>query len=215
MKFGVLGSGMVGSAIAGKLVSRGHEVKMGSRSASNEKATAWVASAGKGASQGTFADAAAFGEIVFNCTAGAGSLDALQAGGAQNLRGKILVDVANPLDFSHGMPPSLIVGNTDSLAERIQAAFPEAKVVKALNTVNASVMVDPGRVPGESDIFVSGNDAGAKGEVTRILKDDFGWKSVIDLGDVTAARGTESYLHLWLRLWGAVKNADFNIKVVH
>jgi len=206
---------MVGSAIAGKLVSRGHEVKMGSRSASNEKATAWVSSAGKGASQGTFADAAAFGEIVFNCTAGAGSLDALQAAGAQNLRGKILVDVANPLDFSHGMPPSLFVGNTDSLAERIQAAFPEAKVVKALNTVNASVMVDPGRVPGETDIFVSGNDVGAKGEVTRILKDDFGWKSVIDLGDVTAARGTESYLHLWLRLWGAVKNADFNIKVVH
>ncbi len=215
MKFGVLGSGMVGQAIAGKLVSLGHQVKMGSRSATNEKAAAWVKSAGKGASQGTFADAAGFGEIVFNCTAGAGSLDALQAAGAQKLTDKILVDVANPLDFSHGMPPTLFISNDDSLAERIQAAFPETKVVKALNTVNANVMVNPGRVPGETDIFVSGNDAGAKAQVTRILKDEFGWTSVIDLGDVKAARGTESYLHLWLRLLGALKTADFNVKVVH
>jgi len=215
MKFGVLGSGMVGQAIAGKLVSLGHEVKMGSRSATNEKAAAWVKSAGKGASQGTFADAAGFGEIVFNCTAGAGSLDALQAAGAQKLTDKILVDVANPLDFSHGMPPTLFISNDDSLAERIQAAFPETKVVKALNTVNANVMVNPGRVPGETDVFVSGNDAGAKAQVTRILKDEFGWTSVIDLGDVKAARGTESYLHLWLRLLGALKTADFNVKVVH
>jgi len=206
---------MVGQAIAGKLVSLGHQVKMGSRSATNEKAAAWVKSAGKGASQGTFADAAGFGEIVFNCTAGAGSLDALQAAGAQKLTDKILVDVANPLDFSHGMPPTLFISNDDSLAERIQAAFPETKVVKALNTVNANVMVNPGRVPGETDVFVSGNDAGAKAQVTRILKDEFGWTSVIDLGDVKAARGTESYLHLWLRLLGALKTADFNVKVVH
>ena len=215
MKIGVLGSGMVGSSIAGKLVSLGHEVKMGSRSATNEKAVAWVKSAGKGASQGTFADAAAFGEIVFNCTAGAGSLDALKMAGAQNLRGKVLVDVANPLDFSHGTPATLFISNDDSLAERIQAALPETRVVKALNTVNANVMVNPGRVPGETDIFVSGNDAGAKAQVTRILREEFGWKNVIDLGDLTAARGTESYLHLWLRLMGALKTADFNVKVVH
>ena len=215
MKFGVLGSGMVGSAIAGKLVSRGHEVKMGSRTANNEKAAAWVSSAGKGASQGTFADAAAFGEIVFNCTSGAGSLDALKSAGAQNLLGKVLVDVANPLDFSKGMPPTLFVSNDDSLAERIQAALPETNVVKALNTINANVMVNPGRVPGETDVFVCGNDAGAKAQVIRILKQDFGWTTVIDLGDLTAARGTESYLHLWLRLMGSLKTADFNVKVVH
>jgi hypothetical protein len=205
---------MVGNALATKLASLGHEVKMGARDAKNAKAAAWVESAGCRASHGTFADAAAFGEIVFNCTAGAGSLDALQASGAANLRGKILADVANPLDFSHGMPPSLFAGNTDSLGERIQATFPEARVVKTLNTVNANVMVDPGRVPGDSDVFVCGNDAGAKAEVTRILK-DFGWKSVIDLGDITAARGTESYLPLWLRLWGACKTPDLNIRVVH
>jgi 8-hydroxy-5-deazaflavin:NADPH oxidoreductase len=215
MKIGVLGTGMVGTTIATKLASVGHEVRMGSRSRDNPKAKEWVEKAGRGASQGTFADAAAFGEIVFNCTAGAGSLEALQAAGAANLRGKILVDVANPLDFSRGMPPSLFAGNTDSLGERLQAAFPDAKVVKALNTVNASVMVDPGRVRGDSDVFVCGNDGGAKAEVTRILTKEFGWKSVIDLGDITAARGTESYLLLWLRLWGALKTADLNIHVVH
>ena len=214
MKVGVLGSGMVGSTIATKLVSLGHEVEMGSRDAANEKARAWVASAGRGASQGTFADAAAFGEIVFNCTAGLGSLDALKSAGAGALRGKVLVDIANPLDFSKGMPPTLFVSNDDSLGETIQRTFPETKVVKALNTVSANVMVNPGRVPGDHDIFVCGNDAGAKAQVVRLLKDEFGWKNVNDLGDITAARGTESYLHLWLRLYGALQTADFNIHVV-
>jgi predicted dinucleotide-binding enzyme len=215
MKFGVLGSGMVGSTIATKLVSLGHEVKLGSRDATNEKARAWVASAGRGASQGSFADAAAFGEIVFNCTAGVGSLDALRSAGASALRGKVLVDIANPLDFSKGMPPTLFVSNDDSLGETIQRTFPEAKVVKALNTVNAGVMVNPGRVPGDHDVFVSGNDAAAKAQVVRLLKDEFGWKNVIDLGDITTARGTESYLHLWLRLYGALQTADFNIHVAN
>ena len=214
MKFGVLGSGMVGSAIATKLVSLGHEVKMGSRDAKNEKAAAWVSKAGRGASQGTFADAAGFGEIVFNCTNGMGSIDALKSAGAATLRGKVLVDVANPLDFSKGMPPTLFVGNGDSLGEMIQRTFPEAKVVKALNTVNANVMVKPGRVSGDHDVFVCGNDAGAKAQVIRLLKDEFGWKTVHDIGDITAARATESYLHLWLRLYGALQTADFNVRVV-
>ena len=213
MKFGVLGSGVVGSTIATKLASLGHEVQMGSRDAANPKAKAWAASAGRGASQGTFADAAAFGEIVFNCTNGMGSLDALKSAGDAALRGKILVDVANPLDFSKGMPPTLFVGNSDSLGETIQRTFPEAKVVKALNTVNASVMVEPGRVRGDHDVFVAGNDAGAKAQVVRLLN-DFGWKNVNDVGDITAARATEAYLHLWLRLYGALQTADFNVHVV-
>jgi predicted dinucleotide-binding enzyme len=213
MKFGVLGSGMVGSTIATKLVSLGHEVKMGSRDAANPKAKAWIDKAGRGASQGTFADAAAFGEIVFNCTNGMGSLDALKSAGAAALRGKILVDVANPLDFSKGMPPTLFVGNNDSLGETIQRTFPEAKVVKALNTVNASVMVEPGRVRGDHDLFVAGNDAGAKAQVVRLLKEEFGWKNVNDVGDITAARAMEAYLHLWLRLYGALQTADFNVHV--
>ena len=215
MKIGVLGTGMVGSALATKFAALGHDVKMGARDAKNEKASAWAKSAGSKASQGTFADAAAFGEIVFNCTNGAGSLDALQAAGAANLRGKVLVDVANPLDFSRGMPPSLFTDSRDSLAERIQSAFPEARVVKSLNTVNASVMVDPKRVPGVSDVFVCGNDPAAKAEVTRILKEWFGWPVVVDLGDITAARATEAYLLLWLRLWGAFQTPDVNVHVVH
>jgi 8-hydroxy-5-deazaflavin:NADPH oxidoreductase len=214
MKIGILGTGAVGATLATKLASLGHEVRMGARRASNDKATAWAESAGAGASHGTFADAAAFGEILFNCTAGTGSLAALESAGAENLDGKILIDVANPLDFSKGMPPTLFLSNDTSLGETIQRTFPEARVVKALNTVNANVMVEPGRVRGEHDVFVCGNDAGAKGEVTRILQDWFGWKSVIDLGDITASRGTEAYLLLWLRLWTVLGTADFNVRVV-
>jgi predicted dinucleotide-binding enzyme len=214
MKIAVFGTGMVGSTIASKLVSLGHEVKMGSRSASNEKAVAWAKEAGARASYGTFADAAGFGEVIFNCTLGNATLDALNAAGARALEGKVLVDVSNPLDFSQGMPPSLFVFGRDSLAEQIQRAFPKTKVVKALNTISANVMVDPGRVPGEHATFVSGNDAEAKQKVTEILRGWFGWKQVIDLGDITTARGTEAYLMLWLRLWGALGTPDFNVQIV-
>ncbi|HVJ19630.1 MAG TPA: NADP oxidoreductase, partial [Polyangiaceae bacterium] len=138
----------------------------------------------------------------------------LRAAGAKNLEGKVLIDIANPLDFSKGMPPTLFSGNTDSLGEAAQRELPGTRVVKTLNTVNCNVMVDPSRVAGEHDMFVAGNDAGAKSQVSEILKTWFGWKSVIDLGDISAARGTESYLPLWIRMWGALKTADFNIKVV-
>ncbi len=213
MKIGVLGTGMVGQAIAGKLVALGHEVTMGSRTADNPKASEWSGAAGERASNGTYADAAAFGELVFNCTAGAGSLEALAAAGADNLRGKILVDVANPLDFSKGMPPSLFVSGDDSLGEQIQRAYPDTHVVKTLNTINCQLMVNPGKVPGDHVVFVSGNDAGAKSRVTSLLTEGFGWKQVLDLGDISTARGTEAYLLLWLRLWGAIGNADFNITI--
>jgi predicted dinucleotide-binding enzyme len=215
MKLGVLGTGMVGQTIANKLIALGHEVTMGARDATNEKAAAWVKSAGKGAAQGTFADAAAAGSLVFNCTNGMGALSALRAAGADNLRGKVLLDISVPLDFSKGMPPSLFTASGESLGEQIQRAFPETKVVKTLNTITASVMVDPARVAGgEHDVFVSGNDAGAKSQVTEILRAWFGWKNVIDLGDIGTARGTEEYLPLWLRLYGALKTPEFNIKVV-
>ncbi len=215
MKIGVLGTGMVGRTIGSKLVALGHEVKLGSRSASHEGAAAWAKQEGDKASNGTFADAAAFGELVFNCTNGSGALDALRAAGAKNLDGKILIDLSNALDFSKGMPPSLFAGNTDSLGENIQKEFPGAKVVKTLNTINANVMVDPSRVAGgDHDLFMSGNDAEAKATVKRLVMEQFGWKNVIDLGDITTARGTESYLPLWLRLMGALGSADFNVKVV-
>jgi 8-hydroxy-5-deazaflavin:NADPH oxidoreductase len=215
MEIGVLGTGMVGQAIATKLASLGHEIRMGSRKAGNEDAVAWATAAGKGASEGTFADAARFGELVVNCTAGVASIDALTAAGADNLAGKGLVDIANPLDFSQGMPPTLAVCNDDSLGERIQATFPEARVVKTLNTMNCQVMVDPARVPGEHAVFVSGDDDSAKREVTALLR-GFGWpeERIIDLGGISTARGTEMYLPLWLSLYGQLQTGDFNIGVV-
>lgn len=215
MKFGVLGTGMVGHAIAGKLVAIGHEVMMGSREAGNAKALAWVAAAGPSGSEGSFADAAAFGEVVVNATAGASTLKALDAAGAANLAGKVLIDIANPLDMSAGMPPTLTVCNTKSLGEQVQAAFPDARVVKTLNTINCNVMVEPGIVPGHHTVFVSGNDAGANREVADLLR-SFGWpdEDIMDLGDISTARGPEMYLPLWLRMWGAIGNSPFNIHVV-
>ena len=213
MKIGVFGTGTVGQTIATKLVELGHDVKLGSRTANNEKGLAWAKPLAPRASTGTFADSAAFGEVLFNCTSGQGSLDALRAAGASNMKGKVLVDLANPLDFSKGMPPTLFVFNDDSLAERIQREFPDTHVIKTLNTVNADVMVNPGLVPGDHDVFVSGNDAAAKARVTEVLQ-SFGWRSVVDLGDITTARGTESYLLFWLRLWGAFGTGHLNVKVV-
>jgi len=215
VRIGVLGTGNVGKAIATRLVGVGHEVTMGSRTADSEPAAEWVAATHAGASQGTFAEAAAFGELVFNCTAGMASLEALRAAGAENLAGKTLVDVANPLDFSQGFPPTLGICNTDSLGEQIQAAFPETRVVKTLNTMNHLIMVEPARVPGEHEVFVAGNDEEAKAEVGELLQ-AFGWgpERIIDLGDISGARAAEMYAVLWLRLMRAVDTLDFNIKVV-
>ncbi len=215
MNIGVMGTGRVGNAIGSKLVQLGHRIKMGSRTANNEKAAAWVRSAGSNASQGTFADAAGFGEILFNCTAGMASMEVLKMAGEKNLDGKVLIDISNPLDFSRGMPPSLTISNTDSLGESIQRTFPQLKVVKALNTMNCYVMVNPSLVPGDHNVFLGGNDAGAKAKVKEILR-SFGWKegNILDLGDITAARGMEQILPLWVRLWSTMQNPIFNFRIV-
>ncbi len=211
MKIGVLGTGEVGQAIGGKLVQLGHDVMMGARAADNEKVLAFAQSTGGKA--GTFRDAAAHGEIIVQCARGNMAVEVLRQAGEENVNGKILIDVSLPLDFSQGFPPSLFVQNTDSLGEQIQRAFPEAKVVKTLNTMNNAVMVDPHRLPGVTSVFVSGNDLAAKGRVMDLLR-TFGWQSIIDLGDITTARGTEMLLPLWVRLYSALGTADFNIAVV-
>lgn len=200
MKVGVLGTGNVGRTIAAKLVELDHDVLVGSRTAKEDAVT--------------FADAAGHGELLFNCTAGDKSLEALRMAEADNLAGKTLKDVANPLDFSRGMPPILAVCNADSLGEEIQRLFPRVKVVKALNTVTCKVMVDPSLVRGEHDVFICGNDEGAKDEVRELVR-AFGWapENIIDLGDITGARGMEMYLPLWLRLMDVAGSATFNIKV--
>jgi len=212
MRIGILGTGTVGQTIGTRLVQLGHDVKLGSRSAANEKAAKWVGGAGDHATQGTFADAAVFGEMVFNCTGGMVSIDVLNQAGAENLKGKPLVDVSNPLDFSRGFPPTLSVCNTDSVAEQIQRTFPDARVVKALNTMTAALMVNPAAVPGSHDLFLCGNDADAKARVTELLR-SFGWPGVLDLGDLTAARGMEMILPIWLRLMGTLKTPMFNFHI--
>jgi predicted dinucleotide-binding enzyme len=214
MRIGVLGTGAVGRAIATRLDQLGHAVTMGSRSAESEPLCEWIAEAGESAGGGSFAEAAAEAELLFNCTAGIASLAALEAAGADNLAGKTLVDVAVPLDFSAGFPPTLAICNDDSLGEQIQAAFPETRVVKALNTVNSAVMVDPGRIRGDHSIFVCGDDGAAKAQVSALLQ-AIGWpaESIVDLGGIEAARGTEMYLPLWLRLYGHFGDADFNVSL--
>ncbi|MGC0405684.1 putative dinucleotide-binding enzyme [Streptomyces sp. SAI-126] len=225
MRYAVLGTGIVGRTIAGKLASLGHDVVMGTRDPGatlartepdgmgNPPFARWHAEHGQVRLE-TFEAAAASAETVVNTTAGMQSLDALHAAGAANLSGKILIDVANPLDFSAGMPPTLDPVDTDSLGERIQRAFPDAKVVKTLNTMNCFVMVEPARVAGEHTVFVSGDDTGAKKAVTALLG-SFGWPeaSVIDLGDITSARGVEMLLPIWLRLYGTLGHGDFNFHV--
>ena len=221
MDVGVLGSGMVGRTLAGKIAQTGQGVMIGTRDVAallgregQSSFAAWHADH-PAVKVGTFMEAARDGDIIFNATAGGVSIDVMRLAGEANLEGKILVDVANPLDFSAGFPPSLSVVNTDSLAEQLQRALPRARVVKALNTVNASVMADPQQIAGgDHDTFVCGNDDAAKATVTELLRTWFGWGSVIDLGDLTGARAMEMYLPLWLRIMGAMGSPAFNIKVM-
>lgn len=216
MKIAVFGTGMVGDTIGSKLIEVGHSVMMGSRTSDNEKAKTFVSKHNGKASAGTYADAACFGEIIFNCTAGVGSIEALKLAGEESLNGKIIVDIANPLDFSKGMPPSLAIVNTNSLGEEIQKTFPQTKVVKTLNTMWCGLMVNPAMINGgDHSVFISGNDDDAKQKVKEILK-SFGWaeKNILDLGDISKARGTEMYLPLWLNIYGATNNGAFNIKIV-
>ncbi len=225
MKIGILGSGIVAKTIAGKLDSLGHAVTLGTRDvkatlARNEPDMAggpslrlWLESHPR-VTLATHAEAAAHGDLVINALSGQGALAGLR-GTASALAGKILVDISNPLDFSKGMPPSLSIANTDSLGETIQRELPDTKVVKTLNTVNAFLMVDPQQLDGgDHSMLVCGNDAGAKTEVTRMLKEWFGWKDVVDLGDITNARGSEMWVALWVRLYGALGTPMFGMKIV-
>lgn len=216
MNIAVLGTGMVGNAIGTKLVQLGHTVKMGARSAGNKKAAEWVKNNGAQALQGTFADAAAFAdEFIFNCTLGVASIDVLKSAGEENFKGKILVDISNPLDFSKGYL-LLSVANSDSLAEQIQRAFPELKVVKALNTLSHPLMVNPTLINnGDHTLPICGNNEAAKTSVVSLLN-TFGWKmeNIIDLGDLSAARGMEAWLLLWIRIYGKLKTPMFQMKIV-
>jgi 8-hydroxy-5-deazaflavin:NADPH oxidoreductase len=226
MKIAVMGTGPVGQALAGRLAALGHDVVVGTRDPEatlareepdylgNPPFKAWM-EAHPRVGLGTPGGAASDAELIVNATNGEGSIAMLESASEENLSGKVLVDIANPLDLSQGMPPSLFVSNTDSLGEQIQRRFPEARVVKALNTMNCEVMVDPSKVPGEHDVFLCGEHAEAKAQVAELLL-SFGWPTerIRDLGGISSARGTEMYVALWLRLWGALETGYFNIAVV-
>lgn len=226
MKIGILGTGVVGQTVAEKLSQLGHQVMIGTRDKQNTLAKTNKDNFGRPPFGewhtnnpqimfGTLSETASFGEFLVNATSGVGSIEALKLAGEDNLANKVLLDISNPLDFSKGMPPTLTICNTDSLGEQIQKTFPMAKVVKSLNTLNAYLMVNPSLLPEPTNIFLNGNDAEAKAEVKKLLI-TFGWneKDIIDLGDITTARGTEQLLPIWVRLWGALQTPMFNFKIV-
>ncbi|HNR55628.1 MAG TPA: NAD(P)-binding domain-containing protein [Flavobacteriales bacterium] len=226
MKIGVFGTGAVGQTLAGKLDSLGHEVMMGTRDAQQSMAREgkdgmgrpplkeWMAAHPK-VKLGTFAEAAAHGQLLVNATSGSGAMEALHLAGEKELGSKVMLDISNPLDFSKGFPPSLSVCNTDSLGEQLQRAFPQLKVVKGLNTLTCLLMVAPRDLPGTHHLFLCGNDADAKREVRGLLG-SFGWNEdeMIDLGDITNARGTEQLLPIWVRLYGKFQTPMFNFGIV-
>jgi predicted dinucleotide-binding enzyme len=224
MNIAVLGTGVAGRTIAARLAELGHTVTIGTRDpratlartepdAMGTQPFATWAEHHATIALASYADAAAAAELVVNATSGAATLEVLGLAGAENLEGKVVIDIANPLDFSTGVPPTLFVKDTDSLGEQVQRTFPGARVVKALNTLTADLMVRPATLPEGTSVFVSGNDADAKAVVTGLLA-EFGHTDVIDLGDITTARGTEMLLPVWLRLWSALGTPLFNFKVV-
>ena len=228
-KIAILGTGNVGRTYASKFIALDYDVMIGTRNVSEKLAdntkdvygspvfSEWHTLNQK-VRLGTFKEAVAFGEIILNATKGTNSINALKMADINDLKGKILIDISNPLDFSKGMPPTLLpeLSNTNSLGEEIQKTFPDVKVVKTLNTMWAGLMVNPAMIGGgDHTVFISGNDSVSKEKVKEILK-SFGWKesNILDLGDISTARGTEMYLPLWLRIFGAKNNGAFNIKIV-
>jgi predicted dinucleotide-binding enzyme len=221
MKIGIIGSGVVAQTLGAKLIELGHDVVLGTRDPAklDEKKNMagtlreWIAKTAKG-KVASFKDAAAHGDLLISAVHGQNTIEALTLAGADKVGGKVLIDTGNELDFSKGMPPGALASQSNCLAERVQAAFPNLKVVKSLNTIGAPVMVAPQALAGgEHTVFVSGNDTAAKAAVAEVLK-SFGWKDVLDLGDIASARGPEMYMAMWLRLWGATGTGMINVKVV-
>jgi len=196
MNVGILGSGDVARALGRGFLDRGDKVMLGSRSP--EKLAAWVTEMGRGAAGGSFEEAAAFGEVVVLASAGTAAEKAIKKAGKKNLEGKVVIDVTNPLVYHEDAPPTLAYGPEDSGGERVQAAIPDARVVKTLNIVNNRQMISPEVEDGPPTMFVCGEDPGAKKEVAQVLE-SFGWKDVIDIGGIDASRELESLCVLWVR----------------
>lgn len=224
MEIAVIGTGIVGRSVAGAFQDHGNEVTVGTRNPEvtmartdpdgfgNPPYATW-ATDHPAVGLATFAEAAAGASVIVNATEGLASLAALGEAGDSNLAGKVIIDISNPLDFSEGFPPSLFVVNTDSLAEQIQEAFPETRVVKALNTITSALMADPHMLSGGFTLFIAGNNDDAKRTVSELLA-SLGHDDVIDLGDLTAARAIEMHVPLWIRLYATLGTPIFGFKIV-
>ena len=206
MKIGILGTGDVGQALGKAFVALGHAVMMGGRTSTNDKALAWATETGANASVGTFADAAAFGEVIVLATLGVANESAITMAGLANFRGKLVIDTTNPLDFSGGMPPKLAISGNDSGGEQVQRLLPDAHVVKAFNTVGNAFMFRPDFPGGPPDMFICGNHDAAKAKVGGILK-DFGW-GVVDVGGIESSRYLEAMCMVWVI--AAMRSGDWN-----
>jgi 8-hydroxy-5-deazaflavin:NADPH oxidoreductase len=225
MKIAILGTGMVGQGLALALQAKSHEVMIGTRDVAASLANTQPSAYGmpsfgvwhkdhKGIRVATFAEAAQFGDLLINASNGGAALQVLSLAKLDTVGNKVLIDVSNDLDASKGMPPmsrsSDVAGA--GLGERIQAAYPSLRVVKTLNTMNVQIMVNPASVPGDSTVFMSGNDVQAKKIVEEILQ-SFGWKDILDLGDISSSRSVEMLLPVWLRAMGVIGHATFNFKI--
>jgi predicted dinucleotide-binding enzyme len=222
MKIGIIGSAVVAQTLGAKLIEMGHDVVVGTRDPKkldDKKKMAgslreWLGQVGNKGRVVSFPEAAAHGDLLINATSGEVSVDALKLAEGDKVGSKVLIDVSNALDFSKGMPPRSLASQDNCVAEQIQAAFPNLRVVKSLNTVNAQVMINPRALKGgDHTVFVSGNDKSAKAAVGELLT-AFGWTDILDLGDLSSARGPEMYMAMWLRLWGATGTGAVNVKVV-
>lgn len=227
MKVAVLGTGMVGQTLALALAAKGNDVRFGTRDVAKSLASTQPNGYGmpsfgiwhkdhSAIEVQTFAAAAQWGDLLINATNGSVSLAALAHANAGSVGNKVLIDVANDLDFSKGMPPASRSNDVagGGLAEKIQAAYPNLRVVKTLNTMNALVMVNPNLVAGgDSTVFMSGNDAAAKALVNELLQ-SFGWNDIMDLGDISSSRAVEMLMPIWLRAYGVLGQTPYNFKIV-
>lgn len=224
MRIAVLGTGTVGRSLASRLAYKDHEVTLGTRDievttgrttpdpSGNPPLSEWLAIQ-RGVRVATVTAATERADLVINAVSGESVIAALELAGDENLAFKVLLDVSNGLNFSEGFPPKLLVANTDSLGEQIERAFPDARVVKSMNTMNASLMLSPMQVAGgDHTVFVAGDDKGAKATVKELLE-SFGWNDIIDLGGISASRGAEMLLPAWLLLSQALETTQFQFKI--
>jgi 8-hydroxy-5-deazaflavin:NADPH oxidoreductase len=205
MKIGILGRGNVGRTLAAGFRDRGHEVMIGSRDPGHAELQEWLAGAGEGVKAGTMSETAEFGELLVLALLGVAAEEAIRGAGPENFSGKVVIDAMNPLDFSGGPPPKLAFSGEDSLGERVQRAIPDAKVVKAFNTIGAPLMIEPRLQGAQPAMFIAGDDAGAKESVADILR-SFGWPDPVDIGGIEGSRELEALCILWVKV-GFVRGA--------